>query len=416
MRITNIKGREIFDSRGFPTLECQLFLEDGVSIVASVPSGISCSAYEAYELRDGGKRLFGKGVLKAIENIETIISPALVGQEPNVILLDQYMIKLDGTDNKMHLGANTILAVSIAILRAQAWLEQRELYEFIAHLCGSDTVSLPFPFINMLSGGAHADTGLRIQEFLILPVGAQSFREAIEKATVFSHTLENTLKGLKKQTSVGIEGALVSTFAHDEEALDILFDVIEQCGGPSKFKIALDIAASQFYNKATNKYDWFATSCTTDDLLGWYEKILSKYHVYSLEDPLHQDDWKGWALLMDLLGNEVQIVGDDLFATDAARIWKGIEMHATNAVVIKPNQIGTVTETLQAIQLCQEYNLNVVISHRSVETNDCFIADLAVGTSSGQIKAGGCNRGERLAKYNRLLTIEDQLAFSLLEP
>ncbi|MBI2775548.1 phosphopyruvate hydratase [Candidatus Dependentiae bacterium] len=415
MKIIKLKGREIFDSRGVPTIECQLFLEDGSSFYSSVPEGLSRSRYEAFEMRDGGDRLAGNGVRKAIEILENKISDAIIGLEPNVIELDQLMISLDGTENKSKLGANAMLSASIAILRAQAFLCQQEPYELIANLCGAETVTLPFPLFNMISGGAHADNKLRIQEFLILPVGTQSFREAIEHAISFHNVLKEIIIAEGEVPSTSDEGAFAPLVANDYEALDLIVQAIEEFEGEQLFKIALDCAASQFFNPKNHTYTIGRKKYTSNDLIEWYAGMVEEYPIYSLEDPLDQDDWSGWATLVEVLGEQTQIAGDDLFATDPARIWHGIENHAATAAIIKPNQIGTVTETLQAIQLCQEYGFNVIVSHRSGETNDTFIADLAVGTSAGQIKAGGCVRGERLAKYNRLLSIEDQLALSMLE-
>ncbi|HEX2977505.1 MAG TPA: phosphopyruvate hydratase [Candidatus Babeliales bacterium] len=415
MKIIKLKGREIFDSRGVPTIECQLFLEDGSSFYSSVPEGLSRSRYEAFEMRDGGERLDGNGVRKAIEILENKISDAVIGLEPNVIELDQLMIGLDGTENKSKLGANAMLAASISILRAQAFLCQQEPYELIANLCGAETVTLPFPLFNMISGGAHADNKLRIQEFLILPVGTQSFREAIEHAISFHNVLKEIIIAEGEVPSTSDEGAFTPLVANDYEALDLIVQAIEEFEGEHLFKIALDCAASQFFNPKNHTYTIGRKKYTSNDLIEWYAGMVEEYPIYSLEDPLDQDDWSGWATLVEVLGEQTQIAGDDLFATDPARIWHGIENHAATAAIIKPNQIGTVTETLQAIQLCQEYGFNVIVSHRSGETNDTFIADLAVGTSAGQIKAGGCVRGERLAKYNRLLSIEDQLALSMLE-
>ncbi len=415
MKIIKLKGREIYDSRTIPTIECQIFLEDGSSFCSSVPEGLTRSSHEAHEMRDGGKRLEGNGVRKAIKVMEEIIAPTLIGLEPNVIEMDQLMIGLDGTDNKEKLGANTMLATSIAILRAQASMLQQEPYELIANLCGAETVTLPFPLINMISGGAHADNNLMFQEFLILPVGTQTFAQAMEHAILFHQRLKKLL--IKEGCALvkSDEGAFAPELKDDYQALDLLVKAIDSFKGDCIFKIAIDCAASQFFNRKNHTYKMSDQSATTNDMIEWYAQLVEDYPIYSLEDPLDQDDWAGWAKLMEVMGDQVQIVGDDLFATDPARIWHGIEHGAASAAIIKPNQIGTVTESLQSIQLCQEYGMNVMVSHRSGETCDSFIADLAVGTSSGQIKAGCCINGERLAKYNRLLSIEDQLALSMLD-
>lgn len=415
MKITSIKGREIFDCRGFPALECQLILENSIPVIASVPTGVSKGSHEAFELRDGSSKFNGYGVQKAIEKLETIIEPALIDKVPDLIAMDQQMIQLDGTDNKSSLGANTMLAASIAIIRAQAIMEQCELYELIAQLCGAQTVTLPFPMFVMLSGGMHANNNLRIQEFLILPIGAQNFKDAMEHSIIFFHALKKALFDNKMIILTNDEGSFAPNFKDDTEALNFLVKIMEQLSPNYHFKIALDVAASHFFDAATHRYNWHGTMYEANELIAWYTKLVSQYPIYSLEDPLSQDDWEGWNALMEILGEEIQIIGDDLFATDPVRIWHGIETQAANAALIKPNQIGTITETLQAIQLCQQYGLNVAVSHRAGETNDTFIADLAVGTSAGQIKAGSCCRGERLAKYNRLLAIEDNLTLSLLD-
>lgn len=415
MKVAKIQAREIFDSRGFPTIECQLFLDDDSYVTASVPSGISKGHYEAFEMRDGGKRLMGQGVLKAIDSIQSIIAPALVGQQPDVITFDQTMVELDGTDNKQRLGSNAILAVSIATLKAQAVLAEMELYEVVAQLYDQETVMLPFPLFNMINGGLHALSGLRIQEFLVIPTGAKNFREAMEYGIELYQVLKNVLEQKYKHVFVGQEGGFVAVFENDIQALDVLSEVIEKAGGPTLFKIGLDSAASQFFDSTTKTYDWNGNRYTTDELIEFYKKLAQAYPLCFLEDALHEDDWDGWKTLTKELGNSIQIVGDDIFATNPERIYQGIQEKVANAAVIKPNQIGTITETLQAIQVCKDNEFGVVISHRSGETNDSFIADLAVGVSAGQIKSGGCSRGERLSKYNRLLAIEDQLAFVLLE-
>lgn len=413
MKITSIQGREIFNCNGIPTLECQVVLDHSVPVVASVPSGLSKGCYEALELRDGGERLNGLGVQQAIHKIESIIAPAFAHREPNIIEMDQYMIELDGTNNKGSLGANTMLAVSIAILRAQALAEQYELYEFIAQICGSSTVTLPFPLFVMISGGLHARNKLRIQEFLILPIGSKNFREAMEHGTLFFRQLEKKLKKAGLGTLKTDEGSFAPLFEDDMQALTFLTEIIEQLSGEYQFKIALDVAASHFFNSATRLYEWSDKQYNTNELLAFYAKLVDTFPICSLEDPLSEDDWEGWVALMQLLGEEIQILGDDLFVTNPSRIIHGVEIQAANAVIIKPNQIGTVTETLQAIQVCQQNGLNVAIAHRSGETNDTFIADLAVGVSAEQVKAGSCSGGERLAKYNRILAIEEELTSSL---
>lgn len=416
MKIIKIFGREIFDSRGFPTLECEITLSNGHSVIASVPSGASVGLHEAIELRDNDqKRLQGKGLLKSIDVIEHVIAPAFIGTIPQVCTMDKFMIDLDGTPDKSRLGANTILAVSIATLKAQAHVEEMELFECIAHLYNAETVMLPVPLFNMINGGAHADNNIRIQEFMVAPLGAKNFRNALEQASLVFYHLKRLLKEAGKVVSVGDEGGFAPCFEHEVEAIDFLLKAINEVGDQDMFRIALDVAASEFFNPEKRLYWWHGKEYTAHDMIALYKELLSYYPIFSIEDGIAQDDWDGWMELTRTLGETTQIVGDDLFVTSSSRIMHGIKTHAANAAIIKPNQIGTVTETLQAIQTCQEYGMGTIISHRSGETEDTFIADLAVGTSAGQIKAGSCSRGERMAKYNRLLRIEDQLINGLLE-
>ena len=414
MKITNVKAREIFDSRGMPTLECQIFLEHDFSVIASVPSGMSRGIHEAMELRDGGSRLFGKGVLKAQTIIETVFAPQLIGMSPDLLAIDHFMIEADGTVNKVKYGANTMLAVSMAVVKAQALREHMEVYECIAHLYGVQTVMMPYPLFNVINGGVHADNNLAFQEFMILPIGGSNFRESLELGALFFHELKNILVKSGKALVYGDEGGLACAFESEYEALDMLTETIARIGNGDLFRIALDIAASEFYNTTTQCYEFHDQFLTSEELVALYAKLIQTYPIFSLEDGLAQDDWQGWMHMKSVLGETIQLVGDDLFATSVQRIKHGITVNTANAVLIKPNQVGTVTETLQAIQLCYEQGLNPIISHRSGETEDTFIADLAVGTSAGQIKAGGLCRSERLAKYNRLLRIEDQLILNIL--
>lgn len=411
MKIVRVMGREIFDSRGMPTIECEIVLENGFSVAASVPTGASRSAYEAKELRDGGLRLMGKGVLKSIQIIEQLIEPVLIGREPNVIEMDQELVVLDDTDDKSKLGANTILATSIAICKAQAFIEALEPYELIAHLCGYDMAALPFPMFNVINGGAHAYNKLRFQEFMIMPVGVPTIHEALEISITFFSVLKKILEEQGFSTAVGDEGGFAPDLDHETQALDLIMEAMSyvQNDFGGSLMIAVDVAASQFYNKSSGLYTLHGRQYSSDELIGYYGQLIDKYPLYSLEDGLDQDDWDGWQKLTAKLGSRLQIVGDDIFATNANRIYEGIDRNVANTVVIKPNQVGTLTETLQSIQLCKEHDRNVIVSHRSGETNDSFIADIAVGTSAGQIKAGGLTRGERMAKYNRLLMIEDEL-------
>lgn len=411
MKIVELTAREIFNSRGMPTIECEIVLENGKSVTASVPTGVSCGEGEAVELRDGGSRLEGKGVLKAVEIIQTVIAPLLIGRAPHVITMDELIRELDGTENKSKLGANTLLAVSVAVCKAQAMADDVELYELIAYLCGYELVGIPYPMFNVINGGAHASNNLQIQEFMIMPVGIPTFHAAMDVAATFYQTLKEILLQEGKDVAVGDEGGFAPDFKNDIQALDYLMEARElvQVDNGGSIMIALDVAASQFYNKRTREYSWQGKSCSASEMIEWYKNIVSEYPIYALEDGLSEHDWEGWEELTLELGSKIQIVGDDIFVTNLERIRDSIEQDVANTVLIKPNQVGTVTETLQAIILSKEYDRNVIVSHRSGETNDSFIADLAVGTSAGQIKAGGLSRGERMAKYNRLLQIETQL-------
>jgi enolase len=416
MKIERVIAREIFDSRGWPTIECELILEDGTFVTASVPSGISRSKYEALELRDGDKRMSGMGVSQAIENIESIIAPALINREPDLVTMDVHMLEIDGTDDKSKLGANAILAVSTAVLKAQAAIEGLEPYEMVAHLCGLESISVPLPMFNMINGGRHAHTQLQIQEFLLVPTNMSSFRTAMESACVVFHELEQILAKKGKNFGVGDEGGFVANFDDVTEAFDLLSEALDASKKKMQgsFVFGLDVAANQFYDAKKKKYKWNGKSVSSEQLIKVYEKLAKEYPIYSIEDGLSDEDWDGWIEMTKALNEKVQIVGDDVFATNAQRIWQGIEQGVGTAAIIKPNQIGTLTETLQAIKLCKEYTMNVIVSHRSGETNDTFLADLAVGVSAGHIKAGGFSRGERMAKYNQLLRIEDSLVLGML--
>lgn len=411
MKITKIGAREIYDSRGWPTVACDVTLDDGTVVTASVPTGLSRGKYEAHEVRDGGKRLWGKGVLRAVEHINEIIGPGLIYKEPNGPTMDILMLDMDGTQDKSHLGANAILAVSMALYKAQAYKEEIELYELIAHIMGSDTVTMPFPQFNLFNGGMHGNNNMQIQEFLLVPAGASNFRAAMELCVTVFHELKNVLHKYGKSTAVGDEGGFAPLNVSDAEALQYLYEAIERISNNEggNCVIGLDVAASHLYDPSTRLYDFKTQQMSDSELIEYYHTLMQEYPIYSLEDPLDQDDWDGWQDLVKELGTDVQIVGDDIFATNFHRIEEGIKKKIATAAIIKPDQIGTVTETLQAIQLCRQHELDIIVSHRSGETDETFIADLAVGTSAGQIKAGGCSRGERLAKYNRLLAIEDAL-------
>lgn len=415
MKIAKIVGREIFDSRGLPTVLCEITLDNDAFVWASVPSGASCGEQEALELRDKEERLMGLGVLKAVHNIEHVIAPAILGKEPDVVEIDAIIRSLDTTTQKMTLGANATLAVSMAVCKAQAASHQLELFEIIAHLYEGESVSLPFPLFNVFNGGVHSDNGFPIQEILLAPVGAQNFRVGLEAAVEVFHALKKILHKKGKSTLVGDEGGFAPHFDSDTEPFDLLLEAIAQTSHEGLFTIGLDVAASQLYNKKNNTYLWNGKQKTAQELLEFYQKLATTYPLYSIEDGYAESDIPGWKMLFNALAEKLQLVGDDIFVTNSQKILEGLKEEVANAALIKPNQIGTITETLQAIATCQQANMNAIISHRSGETTDTFIADLAVGTSAGQIKAGGCSRGERMAKYNRLLYIEDLLTMSLLD-
>jgi len=417
MKITAVTGREIFNSRGYPTIECELTLENGQSVRASTPSGTSLSRYKAVELRDEGNQFSGLRVTKAIEKLETVIaSEIILGKEPNLVEMDLKMIELDGTPDKRILGSNTMIAASLAIAKAQALNSDQKLYELVASLCGLEQVSLPYPMCNIINGGLHADNNVQIQEIMIIPIGFATFREAFSEVLEIYYSLKTILKQKGKTILSGDEGGIASNFNNDTEALDLMMQAIETRKNKTKgnFVIALDVAASHFYDKQANVYHWQGKDLTSGDMINMYKKLSAEYPIFSIEDGLSEDDWDGWKKLMRELGETIQIVGDDIFATNPARIAQGIEDNIANSVIIKPNQIGTLTETLQSIILCKDYNINTIISHRSGETEDTAIVDIAIGSNSGQIKIGGCSRGERIEKYNHMLRIEDALQLAIL--
>ena len=350
-------------------------------------------------------------MLKVVQNIEQIIEPVLIGREPNLVVMDQEMIALDGTSDKSKLGANTILATSMAICKAQALVEELHTYELIAYLCGQETVALPFPMFNVINGGAHARNSLQFQEFMIMPVGISTMHGALEMAITFFTFLKQVLVENGLATTVGDEGGFAPDIDHETQALDLIMEAISyiQQDFEGSLMIAIDVAASQFYDKTSQTYRLHGKQYTSDQLIAYYAQLADKYPLYGIEDGLMQDDWQGWEKMTTTLGSRMQIVADDIFATNPERVYEGIQRNVANTVVIKPNQVGTVSEALRAIKLCKEFDRNIIVSHRSGETNDFFIADLAVGTSAGQIKAGGLTRGERMSKYNRLLKIEDEL-------
>ncbi len=408
MIITDIKAREILDSRGNPTVEVELIDKNGNSYIASVPSGASTGTYEALELRDGEKwRYGGKGVLKACENIIKKISPKIIGREfHSQEEVDHLLIELDGTPNKSSVGANAILPVSMAFARAFAKERDIPLYEFLG---GAFTNLLPIPLMNILNGGAHADNSVDIQEFMIVPVKASSFHEALRMGTETFHSLKEILKNKRYSTAVGDEGGFAPNLKSNEEALELILLSIEKANykaGEDIF-LAIDAAASEFYEDGMyvfKKSD--GTKRNSDEMVKFWEKWVESYPILILEDPLSEEDWKGWNNITSVLGRKIMIVGDDIFVTNPERLRKGIEEKVANSILIKLNQIGSVTETVKTIKMAKKAGYKAIVSHRSGETEDTFIADLAVGMNTGFIKTGSLSRGERIAKYNRLLRIE----------
>ena len=400
-------AREILDSRGNPTVEAEVFLDDGARGVAGVPSGASTGVHEAHELRDGGERYQGKGVLKAVENINEKIADEIAGFEADdQRLIDQALIKLDGTDNKSELGANAILGVSIAAAKAAAESAALPLYRYIG---GPNAHVLPVPMMNILNGGAHADSGVDVQEFMIAPIGAESFAEALRMGAEVYHALKAVLKDKGLSTGLGDEGGFAPSVDSTKAALDVIVDAIKKAGfEPGKdVALALDVASSEFFKDG--KYHFEGGEHTAEEMSKVYEDLIDQYPIVSIEDPLQEDDWDGYAALTAAIGEKVQIVGDDFFVTNPARLQEGIEKKAANALLVKVNQIGTLTETFDAVELAHRNGYRTMMSHRSGETEDTTIADLAVALNCGQIKTGAPARSERVAKYNQLLRIEQEL-------
>ncbi len=413
--IVSIHAREILDSRGNPTVEADVILDGGTRGRAAVPSGASTGEHEAVELRDGDMEHFmGKGVLSAIENVESILSPELAGMDAtNQRLIDATMIAIDGTENKSRLGANAILAVSMACARASAEALMIPLYRYLG---GVNACILPTPMMNILNGGAHADSNVDFQEFMVMPVGAETFSDALRWGTEVFHTLKGVLKKKGYSTAVGDEGGFAPSLKSNSEALELILEAIELAGykAGEEIALALDPAASEFYNKETGRYIFKKSDKsekTSSEMIAYWESWVRQYPIVSIEDGLAEDDWDGWKLMTEQIG-DVQLVGDDLFVTNTKRLRRGIEEKAGNSILIKVNQIGTVSETLEAIEVARRYGYTSIISHRSGETEDTFIADLAVGTGAGQIKTGSASRTDRIAKYNQLLRIEEELGQS----
>lgn len=406
--IEALGAREILDSRGNPTVEVEVLLEDGTAARAAVPSGASTGAFEAVELRDGGKRYLGKGVEKAIKNIHDIIAPEVLGLDAqDQRLVDETMIELDGTKNKAKLGANAILGVSLAVAKASAESADLSLFKYVG---GNNAHILPVPMMNILNGGAHADTNVDIQEFMIAPIGADSFKESLRWGAEIYHSLKSVLKKRGLATSIGDEGGFAPNLESNRAALDLILEAIDGAGfkAGKEIALAMDVAATEFYENG--KYSFEGKQLSSAEMIAYYAGLVSSYPLVSIEDPLNEDDWDGWAAITKELGSKVQLVGDDLFVTNPERLSRGIASATANAMLVKVNQIGSLTETLDAVEMAHRAGYRNMMSHRSGETEDVTIADLAVATNCGQIKTGAPARSERVAKYNQLLRIEDELA------
>jgi len=406
-KITKVHARQVFDSRGNPTIEAEVTLENNIKASSIVPSGASTGAFEAHELRDNDKNYFlGKSVLKAVKNVNNIISEKIVNQDPNnQKTIDEILLKLDGSENKKNLGANSLLAVSLAVRKASIISNNVNYSDY------KKEVSLPYPLMNIINGGAHADNDLNIQEFMIRPDSAKNFMEAIEKCFLVIQNLKKILKSKNLLINVGDEGGFAPSINSNEEALDLIVDAIERAKlkPGNDISICLDVAANELIDKKGNYSIQSGSHENVDNVVKYYQNIVSKYPIKSIEDPFAEEDWNAWTKLTSEIGKEVQIVGDDLFVTNEKRLKKGIELKSANSILIKVNQIGTLTETLNVIDLAQKSNFTTIISHRSGDSEDTFIADLAVSTNSSQIKTGSLARSERVAKYNRLLRIEEEL-------
>ena len=406
--IESVKGRQVFDSRGNPTVEAEILLDNGTSATAISPSGASTGAFEAHELRDNDKNIFlGKSVNTAVHNINSKISNKLKNLNPNQQeKIDKILLELDGSENKSNLGANATLAVSLANAKCAAIANKKSLFKNIG-----TSYSLPIPLMNIINGGAHADNDLNIQEFMIRPDSAKTFMDAIEKCFLVIQNLKKLLQSKKMLTNVGDEGGFAPSINSNEEALDFIVQAIEKSNlKPEKdISICLDVAANELMNKKGEYSVQSSNFSSVDDVVNYYKKLTSQYPIKSIEDPFAEEDWQSWNKITTSIGNKVQIVGDDLFVTNSKRLTKGIKEKSANSILVKPNQIGTLTETLEVISIAKKANFNIIISHRSGDTEDTFIADLAVATMSSQIKTGSLARSERVAKYNRLLRVEEEL-------
>ena len=405
--IKSVHAREILDSRGNPTVEVEVELDDKTIGRAAVPSGASTGAFEAAELRDGGVRYLGKGVQTAVNNVNNKIAPVVIGLNAQAQRdLDAKMIELDGSKNKSNLGANAILGVSLATARAVALSKNQSLFKYLG---GPEAKTLPVPMMNILNGGAHADTNVDIQEFMIAPIGAENFKESLRWGAEIYHSLKSVLKKKGLATSIGDEGGFAPNLESNRAALDLILVAIESAGfkAGSEIALAMDVAATEFF--ADGKYKFEGKQLTSDQMIDYYSELVQSYPLVSIEDPLDEDDWSGWAKLTANLGEKIQIVGDDLFVTNPERLQRGIDSKAANALLVKVNQIGSLTETIDAVNLAHKNNYKSMMSHRSGETEDTTIADLAVALNCGQIKTGAPARSERVAKYNQLLRIEEEL-------
>ena len=419
--IVDIIGREILDSRGNPTVEAEVLLESGVIGRAAVPSGASTGEHEAVELRDGDKsRYGGKGVLKAVENINDKIADELIDFDAaDQVGIDQFLINLDGTENKANLGANAILAVSLACAKAAAETLDLPLYRYIG---GTNARTLPVPMMNILNGGKHADNNVDFQEFMVMPVGAPNFAEALRMGAETFHALKSVLKAKGYNTAVGDEGGFAPNLKSNDEAIELILEAIKKTGYKvgNEIAIALDPAASEFFLKEKNAYHLFKSApnkeISIEKMVDYWSNWVKQYPIVSLEDALAEDDWDGWKLLTEKLGDQIQLVGDDIFVTNTERLAKGIDLGVANSILIKVNQIGTLTETLEAIEMAKTAGYTCVISHRSGETEDTTISDIAVATNAGQIKTGSASRSDRIAKYNQLLRIEEELDTTSIFP
>ena len=407
--IEDVVARQILDSRGNPTVEVDVTLSCGVVGRAAVPSGASTGIFEALELRDGdNSKYLGKGVLKAVENVNKIIAPELIGKDAsNQQEIDSFMLELDGTENKSKLGANAILGVSLAVAKAASMAFEMPLYRYLG---GINAVTLPVPMMNIINGGAHADNNVDFQEFMIAPVGASCFQEAIRMGAEVFHNLKSVLKSRGMVTSVGDEGGFAPNLGSNEEALQVIVEAIEKAGYTTEqVKICLDVASSEFYDNGSYNLEGEGKKLSREEMVSFLENWVNKYPIISIEDGMAEEDWEGWKMLTDRIGDRCQLVGDDLFVTNTKRLAKGIEKDTANSILIKVNQIGSLTETLDAIAMAHDAGYTAISSHRSGETEDTFIADLAVATNCGQIKTGSASRSDRIAKYNQLIRIEQEL-------